>query len=248
MAHTPAPARPTPAPVEPRAALAAPSVALGSLPPRAVRLSGTADTPRWRGRIHLWACLAAVPAGTALVLAHPSPSVDIYVATLVLLYGTSAGYHLLPLSAPWRRRLRQADHAMIYVFTAASVTAFCHLAVHGLVGTTVAIFTWAGAAAGVVLKVRGFDRAHGLGAGLYFLLGWLVVITLPGAVAHLSPRQLLLLGAVAALYSGGAVVLFTRRPDPVPHVFGYHEVWHAAVVAASACFFTLVWELAAHHI
>lgn len=217
-----------------------------SLPPRTLRLSGTAACPRWRGRLHLYALVAAIPAGLALARRDPTPAVVIYVLGLVALYGVSASYHLLPVGPLGRRRLRQADHAMIYVFTAASVTPFCRYAVGGRFGTVVTALTWVGAAGGVTLKIRGFDRAHAVGAGLYLGLGWLTAITIPTALRHLDGTQLGLMAGVALFYSAGAAVLFTRRPDPIPHVFGYHEVWHGAVVAASVCFFLVVWGLTGH--
>jgi hemolysin III len=42
------------------------------------------------------------------------------------------------------------------------------------------------------------------------------------------------------VYSLGALVLALRRPDPLPHVFGYHEVWHTATIVAAVCFFTVI--------
>jgi hemolysin III len=42
------------------------------------------------------------------------------------------------------------------------------------------------------------------------------------------------------LYTVGAVVLARRRPDPIPSVFGYHEVWHAFMVAAAACHYAMI--------
>ena len=34
-----------------------------------------------------------------------------------------------------------------------------------------------------------------------------------------------------------------RRPDPVPTVFGYHEVWHVMVIAGSLCHYVLILSL-----
>jgi hemolysin III len=42
------------------------------------------------------------------------------------------------------------------------------------------------------------------------------------------------------LYTAGAVVYARKRPDPVPNVFGYHELFHALVVAAAACQYAAV--------
>jgi hemolysin III len=107
----------------------------------------------------------------------------------------------------------------------------------------VLVLVWVGAAIGVAIKMFGFHRTRLTGTVLYFLLGWLGAMNLPGAARALGPTEIGLLVAMGVLYSGGAVVLCTRRPDPVPHVFGYHEVWHASVVLASACYFAVIWGL-----
>jgi hemolysin III len=49
-----------------------------------------------------------------------------------------------------------------------------------------------------------------------------------------------LLATGGVLYTVGAVVYARRRPDPAPHVFGYHEVFHALVIAAAAVQFAAV--------
>jgi hemolysin III len=48
---------------------------------------------------------------------------------------------------------------------------------------------------------------------------------------------LALLAAGGVLYTAGAVVYAVRRPDPWPRVFGFHELFHAFVVAAAAAHF-----------
>jgi hemolysin III len=51
---------------------------------------------------------------------------------------------------------------------------------------------------------------------------------------------LLWLAAGGVLYSGGAVIYALKRPDPWPRVFGYHEIFHALVIAAAVCHFVAV--------
>ena len=43
------------------------------------------------------------------------------------------------------------------------------------------------------------------------------------------PTALFLAGGL--LYSAGAVVYARKRPDPWPRVFGFHELFHALVIA-----------------
>ena len=50
----------------------------------------------------------------------------------------------------------------------------------------------------------------------------------------------LLVAAGGLLYTAGAVVYATQRPNPNPRVFGYHEVFHALVIAAAAAQFAAV--------
>jgi hemolysin III len=75
---------------------------------------------------------------------------------------------------------------------------------------------------------------------MYIAFGWAVVIVAPQLVSRLSTLSLVLVIAGGLLYTGGAIVLARKHPDPAPATFGYHEVWHSMVVAASACHYAAV--------
>jgi hemolysin III len=210
---------------------------------RIVRLSGTELTPRWRGRVHLVALAAVIPAAVELVLRRPSLDVETYAVGLIALFGVSSAYHLLPLTARCRRIMRKVDHVMIYLFIGASYTPFCWLALPRSLGIPVLALVWFGAAVGVVIKLAGFERARRSGSALYLVIGSLAIVTVPHTLQTFDPSQLGLLAATGGSYLAGAIVLFGRRPDPFPDRFGYHEVWHSAVVLAAAFYFVLVWSL-----
>jgi len=99
---------------------------------------------------------------------------------------------------------------------------------------------WYGAGAVILLHVLWFDAPKGLSAALYVLLGWVGIAALPQVISYAgwTVAALLLFGGV--LYSIGALVYATRRPDPMPASFGYHEVFHALVVAAAAAHYGAV--------
>jgi len=42
------------------------------------------------------------------------------------------------------------------------------------------------------------------------------------------------------LYTAGGVIYARERPNPRPGVFGYHEVFHALVLAAAAIHYAVV--------
>jgi hemolysin III len=106
---------------------------------------------------------------------------------------------------------------------------------HGWVAVTMMLVAWLGAALGGVLAWVPGSKSRTLCSAMYIVLGWAVVIATPQLIHRLTVSQLVLIAIGGALYTGGAITLATRRPDPFPRVFGYHEVWHVAVVAAAIC-------------
>jgi hemolysin III len=99
---------------------------------------------------------------------------------------------------------------------------------------------WAGAGVGVALKMSRIEGFKVATATLYIALGWVVVLLAPQLAHGLSLAALCLVAAGGLLYTGGSVVLLRHKPDPSPAVFGYHEIWHSMVVAASACHYAAV--------
>ena len=212
---------------------------------RRLRLSSSEEAPRGRGLLHLGALVVALPAGAVLVWRDgPGGGVALYAVALVGLYAVSASYHLRSWAPTARRRMRQVDHEMIFLFIAASATPYCLLGVPGELSDVVLGLLWVGAGAAVLATATRFEASRRLTSTAYVVLGWLAVVTLPEAVHHLGTRQLALLGSLAFFYTAGACVLAARWPDPAPKVFGYHEVWHSMVVLVSACGFVLIWSLA----
>jgi hemolysin III len=96
---------------------------------------------------------------------------------------------------------------------------------------------WAGALGGIALSVAWITAPRVLQAVAYLALGWFAIIAIPQMVARLPLAPLILLAVGGLLYSAGAAIYAARRPDPWPHVFGFHEVFHALVVAAAVVHF-----------
>jgi hemolysin III len=203
-----------------------------------------AKRPRLRGVSHQWACVVSVIAGAFLVWRAPSSRATIvaviYAASMVGLFGVSAVYHRVVWNPGARRWMRRLDHSMIYVFMAGSATPVALLVVGGTLGTVLLCVAWGGALLGVAMNLAWIDAPRALKTAGYVALGWVGVIALPELASALGavPTALFLLGGV--FYTAGAIVYAKRRPDPVPAVFGYHEVFHALVVAAALVQFVAV--------
>ena len=201
--------------------------------------------PRLRGVLHQWACAGSVPLGLALVLvagtARARVALSVYAVSLVALFGVSALYHRINWrSVTGRDWMRRLDHSMIFVLIAGSYTPFAVLVLHGSLAVAILVGVWAGALLGVVFNMVWRNAPTWLRAALYVGLGWIAVAAAPqlGAGIGLVGVTLVALGGV--LYTIGAVVYASKRPDPAPTVFGYHEVFHLLVIAAAAVQYAVI--------
>jgi len=209
--------------------------------------------PRLRGVSHAGAfCLAVVAAVVIVCLApagRATVAVAIYGAALAALFGGSALYHRWPGPARFKPLLQRIDHSTIFVFIAASYTPIALMVLHGVLVSVILAIAWVGAAAGVALSLGWIHAPRAVHAGSYLILGWLAVIAVPQLLGELGVAPLVLLGAGGVLYSIGAVIYASQRPDPWPRTFGFHEIFHALVIAAAAAQYAAVvgWVLPAAH-
>jgi hemolysin III len=136
--------------------------------------------------------------------------------------------------------MRRLDHTMIFFLIAGTYTPFGLLVLTKPLGTIILCVVWGGALLGAVLKLVWIDAPKWLIAGVYIAVGWVAVAAMPQMVDHVGvfPTVLVALGGV--LYTLGAVAYARQRPNPVPGVFGYHEVFHALVIAAAALHYAVI--------
>ena len=200
--------------------------------------------PRFRGRIHQVAFFVSIPAGVILVVLAQGRAATtiaaVYAVSLAAVFGSSAAYHRGRWTERARRRMKRLDHSMIFVLIAASYTPVAALVLGGTWEVVLLCLAWAGAVAGVTLKMARPDGHHVIGGILYMGLGWLAVIALPQLFVELTAVESVLMVAGGLLYTAGAIVFATRRPDPAPAMFGYHEIWHAFMVAAASCHYAMI--------
>jgi hemolysin III len=216
---------------------------------RVLPMPGTVDPevrvkPRLRGVFHQYAFFVSLASGTLLVLlaatTRTSVAAAIYAASVSALFGVSALYHRVTWNGPARRRLRRLDHAMIFLLIAGTYTPVGLLVLKGTLATVVLAVVWGGAVAGIVLELVWTGAPRWLGGTVYLALGWVAVVAMPQLFARLGMAGGLLIVAGGLAYSAGAAVYALRRPDPVPAVFGYHEVFHLLVIAGVAAHFLAI--------
>lgn len=200
--------------------------------------------PRLRGVLHELAFVVAVALGVVLIEhangLRPRVAAVAFAVSVAAMFGASALYHRVNWSPGMRRWMRRLDHAMIYGLIAGTYTPFGLLVLHGTWRIVVLAVVWSGAAVAILVKVAWVDGPKWLAALIGIGLGWIGVIVAPQLVDRIgvSGFSLLLAGGVA--YTAGAIVYALRRPDPLPALFGYHEIFHALVIAAVAFQYSVV--------
>jgi len=200
--------------------------------------------PRLRGVLHHYAFFVSLVTGAVLLAFAPDRralvAAGVYGVSLSALLGVSALYHRPTWSVPARRWMGRLDHSMISVLIAGTYTPFGMLAISGTFAALLLGVIWGGALASIVLHVVWIDLPKWLSASLYVVLGWVGIAAMPDLVDHAGWTVTALLASGGILYSVGALVYALRRPDPVPAVFGYHEVFHALVLAAATAHYAAV--------
>lgn len=194
------------------------------------------EKPRLRGWLHAVMLPAAIVGGSALFVSADSTeeriSVALFALAAALLFGTSALLHRGTWTPGVEGVLRRMDHSNIYLIIAATYTPFAVLAMPDERGRVLLFIVWIGALIGVAFRVLWVGAPRWLYTPVYVALGWVAVFYLSDLVRGAGVVAVILIALGGVLYSAGAVVYGTRRPNPSPEWFGFHEVFHVLTVAA----------------
>jgi hemolysin III len=199
--------------------------------------------PRLRGVFHELGFYLAVALGVPLVLtadgARARVAAITFASCLAGCFGASAFYHRPTWTPKVRAWLARLDHAGVYLLIAGTYTPFGLLVMSPGWAVPVLSIVWGGALAAILLKLFWVRGPKWLSAAIALALGWVAVAAFSQLLKIPVPGvALVVVGGL--LYSAGAIVYALRRPDPVPHVFGYHELFHVFTLGAAGCQFAAV--------
>jgi hemolysin III len=220
---------------------------------------GAATSPRSKdGSIHvtdervntvshlIGSCFAL--AGAALLIAQAGVQggpwkivgFSVYGFALVLLFVASTLHHGLDRGEVANDVLRTLDYTSVFVLIAGTVTPLVLVLMRTTFGWTMFGVVWGIAVLGIVMRSVWRALPKYVTNTLYISLGWVTVLLVAGDVA-LPLGALALMAAGGVAYTVGFVIFVLERPNPVPGVFGFHELWHLIVIVAAALHYLLMY-------
>ncbi|MDR8391329.1 hemolysin III family protein [Aliifodinibius sp. S!AR15-10] len=164
--------------------------------------------------------------------------------SMILLYLSSTLYHSLHVGEKAIRLLKKLDHSMIYVLIAGSYTPICLIVLDESWKWIVFGAVWTFAIGGIIKKIFWIDAPQWLSLFLYLGMGWMGIFLFPTLFEKLPLAFLIWILAGGLAYTIGAVIYGVKKPDPLPGLFGHHEIWHLFVMGGTfSHFWAFYWYL-----
>ncbi|MBC7597215.1 MAG: hemolysin III family protein [Kineosporiaceae bacterium] len=158
--------------------------------------------------------------------------VAVFMVSALMLFGVSAFYHTGHWSEATKARWKRVDHANIFVLIAGSYTPFALLLLDTRNAWILLSLVWGGAILGMLFRVFWIGAPRWLYVPIYLALGWAAIFWMGDFQRAGGTAVLTLLAVGGGLYTLGAIVYGFKKPNPWPHWFGFHEVFHSLTIAA----------------
>ncbi|MFA5401057.1 MAG: hemolysin III family protein [Dehalococcoidia bacterium] len=192
---------------------------------------------------------AASLAGYIVLLCNSSGSAtkivlsSIYSLCAVFIFTCSAVYHGQKAGEDERNPWRRLDHIAIFFMIAGTYTPISYIYLDGWWRWGIIGAQWLLVILGFVFKMVYIHGPRWLTTVIYVVMGWMLIVPLIwGPLLSTMPLQsLILLLAGGAAYTLGAVFYAIKKPNPLPGVFGFHEIFHLLVIAGAVLHYMVIY-------
>jgi hemolysin III len=167
----------------------------------------------------------------------------IYSFSVICLFGVSAIYHRPYWTQLVRQKIRRMDHAAIYILIAGTCTPVSLLGIEPQSGKYFLTLIWSLTSLGLLQSIFWENSPRWFKGILYVFMGWLVIPFVPHIYSYVGLYYVSLLFLGGIIYSIGALVYVLKRPNPYPHFFGYHEIFHLLTIFGAVLHFIVVSHL-----
>jgi len=198
---------------------------------------------------HLVGALGAVVGTAALALSARDTArvllALIYGSSMVLMFTASALYHAFKEGEDSQSLWRRLDHVAIFFMIAGSYTPICWVHLEGAWRWSMVGIQWGLVLVGLAFKLLFIGAPRWVTAAIYVVMGWMVVIPMHRLLASWDATETALLVGGGVTYTLGAVIYASKRPNPWPGLFGFHEIFHVAVVLGAGLHYAAIFRMIA---
>lgn len=192
------------------------------------------NPPKLRGKLHLAMILPSIALGIWLVTLAPTTAykflTGIYVFTIAFMFTVSSIFHIFQWTDKQWWKLRKLDHTGIYLLIAGTYLAYGAMALQGEVRVLMLVISGALILFNITYRWLPLIPLRGTMIFMFIAVGWVAIVFAKWLWEGLGVAGFSFLVGGGIVFTLGAVVLGTRKPNPSPAIFGYHEVWHIATI------------------
>lgn len=174
-----------------------------------------------------------------------------YSVSAILVFWISTLYHFLDdgfdISEKMRNWFENLDHFSIYLFIAGTYTPFLINVVAEPWKTRILILIWSIAFVGICYthfrsRLPLWAQKRWVYTGIFVLMGWTLGLRVGEIIDKLSSLEVSFLLMGGFCYTVGALIYALKKPDLFPGFFGFHELWHVAVLLGALFHYFLIYQ------
>lgn len=124
---------------------------------------------------------------------------------------------------------------------AGTFTPICYIYLDGYWRWGIIGAQWLLVVFGLVYKLIYLHGPRWLTAAIYVLMGLMALIPLEQLVRVMPFQSIILLFSGGLIYIVGALIWAVKKPDPLPGIFGFHEIFHLLVIAGAVMHYLVVY-------
>lgn len=202
----------------------------------------TTIKPRLRGKIHAVAfavsCINLLIFLIASMLHSFNLGILIYLLSQILQFGVSSFYHIPDWSPRTKLFLRYLDHSCIFLLISGTQTSIIINSIPrselGLASSAIKL-TWAITILGIS-RFFIFSKLYDIFDLICYICHGISVLPFIIPSVYFKAKDIAIMGLGGIFYIVGGVVYGMERPNPIPSLIGYHEIFHIFTILANTCF------------
>ncbi|TQR20741.1 PAQR family membrane homeostasis protein TrhA [Psychrobacillus vulpis] len=202
----------------------------------------------FNGLSHLFGAILSVFGLVAMIIkvsfdgatALTVTAIVIFGVSMILLYTSSATYHMVIAKEKVIQLLRRLDHSMIYLLIAGTYAPFCLIALKGTTGYVLFTIISLIAVSGILFKMVWFNCPRWISTALYIGMGWIIVFLASPLADKISSEGIFYVILGGIFYTIGGVIYGVKPKIPFIKKLGFHEIFHIFILLGTFCHFICV--------